>query len=396
MPPNHASSGAAPRILLLTGEASGDRYGALLARAVTARLPGTAFTGIGGRRMEEAGVRLLFDAERIAVTGILEVAGALGSVLQAWRTALRNLRTERPDLVILIDYPDFNLRFARQARRAAIPVVYFVSPQVWAWRRRRVRQIARDVTRMLVILPFEEAFYRDHGVSVSFVGHPLVDLTRPAESRQAAAQELGLPLDAPVLGLLPGSRRNEVEALLPVMLQAAARVSRAHPGLRCVLPLAGGLHRERIAEQVASSPVPVEAVPDRFDRVVSACNAALVASGTASLETALLEVPLVVAYRMRPWTFRLVRWLSPLEHAALPNLVLGRCAVPEFIQEDCTAEKLAAAVSPLLQDGPPRRSMIDSLRQVRQGLGGGGAIDRAAEEIVELLQGRRDSPSTVP
>jgi lipid-A-disaccharide synthase len=317
-------------------------------------------------------------------------------VLQAWRAAIRHLRGERPDLVLLVDYPDFNLRFARQARRAGIPVVYFVGPQVWAWRRHRVRQIARDVTRMLVILPFEEEFYREHGVPARFVGHPLADLTRPAESRAAAAQDLGLPVEAPVLGLLPGSRRNEVKALLPVMLQAAERLRRSHPGLRCLLPVASRRHREMVSVHLASSPVPLEVVEGRFEKVVSACSAALVASGTATLETALLEVPMVVAYSVRPSTFRLVRWLSPLEHAALPNLILGRRVVPECIQTDCTPENLAAEISPFLKEGERRREMIDALRQVRVALGGGGSIERAADEIVDLLRTRIEGSPQVP
>jgi len=381
-----------PRILLLTGEASGDRYGALLAAALRRLAPTLRMAGIGGGHMRAAGVDLLYDADRIAVTGFVEVAAAFGSILGAWRAARSHLARERPDLVVLIDYPDFNLRFARVARRAGIPVVYFVGPQVWAWRRYRVRQIARDVSRMLVILPFEEEFYRRHGVAATFVGHPLVDLVRRPASREESARGIGLDPSRPVLGLLPGSRRNEVGALLPPFLGAAAIVARAIPGAQFALPAAAGVAEEEFTRGLASAKVPVLRVSGAFERVVAACDAALVASGTATLETALLGVPPVIAYRMHAWTYALARSLSSLSLVGLPNLILGRRAFAECIQRECAPAPLAAAALPLLGRTAERDAATRALDEIPARLGGGGGIDRAAAAIASLLEERRRAP----
>jgi lipid-A-disaccharide synthase len=381
---------AGPRILVLSGEASGDRLGAHLVSAIRERLPDAQFDGIGGEAMERAGVRRIYDSGRIAVTGIVEVLGALRSIWSAWRAARRQLHSARPDLVILVDYPDFNLRFARVARRAAVPVVYFVSPQVWAWRQRRVRRIARDVDRMLVLFPFETRFYEDAGVPVEFVGHPLVDLVPPPGDAAAAAAELGLDPEAPVLGLLPGSRRSEVALLLPVMLEAAARLAESRPELQCVLPLAGGLDRHTVDRHLAASPLDVHVVPDRFHTTLTACRAALVASGTATLETALLQIPMVITYKLSPWTYRLARRMFRLSEVGLPNLILGRRAVPECIQDQCEAGTIASHAAALLKDGPERLRQVQALGEVRQQLGAGGAFGRAADAVVRVLQGDLD------
>jgi lipid-A-disaccharide synthase len=377
-----------PKILVLTGEASGDRYGALLATALRRLTPTIRIAGIGGGRMADAGVDLLFDADRIAVTGIFEVAAAFGSILAAWRAARAHLLRERPDLVVLIDYPDFNLRFARVAHRAGIPVVYFVGPQVWAWRRYRVRQIARDVDEMLVILPFEEAFYRRHGVHAKFVGHPLVDLVRRTAPRAEAARALGLDPARPVLGLLPGSRRNEVRTLLPRFLDAAAIVAERIPGAQFVLPEATGIAESEFTALLSAAAVPVRRLTGAFDRVVSACDVAFVASGTATLETALLGVPPVIAYRVHSSTYALARSLSSLNLVGLPNLILGRRAFSECIQRDCAPGPLAAAAVPLFGATAERAAAERALAEIPARLGGGGGIDRAASEVTSILRGR--------
>jgi len=376
------------KVFILSGEASGDRLGAHLVQAIRERLPDAEFHGIGGEAMERAGVRRIYDSDQIAVTGIVEVLGAGGAIWKAWRTARAHLRQARPDLVLLVDYPDFNLRFARVARRAGIPVVYFVSPQVWAWRRYRVRQIARDVDLMLVLFPFETAFYEEAGVPVEFVGHPLVDLVEPPGEAAVAAEALGLDPAAPVLGLLPGSRRSEVKMLLPVMLDAAARLARQHPQLQCVLPLAPGLTRDAVEAHLAGAPVAVRVVESDFHRALTACGAAMVASGTATLEAALLQVPMVITYKLSPWTYRLARRLFQLRDVGLPNLVLGRREVPECIQEDCVGERLAERVAPFLEDGEERRRVVQALGQVRGLLGQGGAFGRAAGAVVRVLSSR--------
>ncbi len=376
------------KVLVLSGEASGDRLGAHLVRAIRERLPDAEFHGIGGEAMEHAGVRRIYDSGQIAVTGIVEVLGAWHSIWKAWRTARAHLRSARPDLVLLVDYPDFNLRFARVARRTGVPVVYFVSPQVWAWRRHRVRQIARDVDLMLVLFPFETAFYEEAGVPVEFVGHPLVDLVQPPGEAGAAAQALGLDPEAPVLGLLPGSRRSEVGMLLPVMLDAAARLAQRHQQLQCVLPLAPGLNRAAVDRHLSSAQVAVQVVENDFHRALTACRAAMVASGTATLETALLQVPMVITYKVSPWTYRIARRLSRLRDVGLPNLILGRREVPECIQDDCVGERVAAQVAPFLEDGDERRRVVQALGELRSLLGRGGAFQRAADAVVRVFPSR--------
>lgn len=373
------------RILVLSGEASGDRLGAHLVQAIRERLPDAEFDGIGGESMERAGVRRIYDSSEIAVTGIVEVLGAGRSIWKAWRTARAHLHSARPDLVLLVDYPDFNLRFARLAHRAGVPVVYFVSPQVWAWRRYRVRQMARDVDLMLVLFPFETAFYQEAGVPVEFVGHPLVDLVEPPGSSVAAAEALGLDPAAPVLGLLPGSRRSEMRKLLPVMLDAAARLARTHRQLQCVLPLAPGLPRAVADEFLGGAEVAVQVVENDFYRALTACRAAMVASGTATLETALLQVPMVITYKLSPWTYRIARRLFQLRDVGLPNLILGRRAVPECIQDECVGERIAEQVAPFLEFGEERRQVVEALSEVRGLLGQEGAFQRAADAVVRTL-----------
>lgn len=380
---------AGPRLLMVTGETSGDRYGGLLAAAIRERLPGVGIRGIGGPRMAAAGVDILYDADAIAVTGLLEVVGSLGSIRAAWGAARSALKRERPDAVILVDYPDFNLAFARVARRAGIPVIYFVGPQVWAWRRYRVRRIARDVTRMLVILPFEESFYQAHGVAARFVGHPLVDLVRPVACRERAAAALGIPEEVPVLGLLPGSRLNEIRAVLPAMLAAAGIVERERPGLRTVLPVASARHLPVLEEMMRGAAAPVLCREGDFAGTVGACHAVLAASGTATLEVSLMKVPLVITYRVSRWTYGMVTRLSSVTRAGLPNLILDRDAVPERLQEQCRGEVLASTVLPLMGPGEPRSTMLRDFDDLRRRLGGGGAIERAADAVVEVLEERR-------
>jgi lipid-A-disaccharide synthase len=241
---------------------------------------------------------------------------------------------------------------------------------------------------MLVILPFEEEFYRQHGVSARFVGHPLVDLVEPRTDRAAAAAAAGLSPARPVLGLLPGSRRNELRELLPVLVQAAREVSRAIPGLQTVLPVANPRFRAQVDAELRSSDLSVTVVDDDFRGGVAACDAVLVASGTATLEVSLMQIPLVITYRVSPWTYRFVTSLTTVEHAGLPNLILGRKAVPERIQEECRADLLAESVLPLMQPTDAREEMLGALSELRDRLGGGGAIPRAADCVVELLRER--------
>ncbi|HZN04791.1 MAG TPA: lipid-A-disaccharide synthase [Candidatus Polarisedimenticolia bacterium] len=392
------------RVLIVAGEASGDLYGGLLMRAMQeggSRAAGNGdaahpvrFTGIGGEAMRGAGLEVLADAAILGVTGLVEVAGRFGAIWRAWRAAKRVLEdpARRPDLAILIDYPDFNLRLAARARAAGVPVLYFVSPQVWAWRRGRIRQMAGRVDHMLVILPFEEAIYREAGVPVTFVGHPLLDLVRTGRTRGQERARLGLDPDRPLVALLPGSRRNEVAAHLPPLLDAADRLRAEFRDLQTLLTVAPTRSEAEIRAVAKTSgrrgPLPVLVQDDRYD-AVAAADAAVVVSGTATLETALLQVPMVIVYRMHPLTFALARRLTDLPHVGMPNLVAGRRIVPELLQEECRGERIAAALRAILTDPGEAERMRDGLRSVRARLGEPGAIGRAARIAWDMIAAAR-------
>ena len=390
--------------LIVAGEASGDLYGGLLMRAMREGSPGQRgaeagagtirFTGIGGDAMRGAGLEALADASVLGVTGVVEVAARFGSIWRAYRAACAILDdpTNRPDLAILIDYPDFNLRLAARARRAGVPVLYFVSPQVWAWRRGRVRRMAGLVDRMLVILPFEEAIYRAAGVPVTFVGHPLLDLVRTHRTPRQERARLGLDPDRPLVALLPGSRRNEIAAHLPPLLDAFDRLRTEFRDLQALLTVAPTRSEAELRAVAEASgwrgPLPVLVREDRYD-AVAAADAAVVASGTATLETALLGVPMAIVYRMHPLTFAIARRLADLPHVGMPNLIAGRRIVPELLQDECTGERIAVVVRGLLTDPAASQRMRDDLQTVRARLGEPGAIVRAARIAWDMIAAAR-------
>jgi lipid-A-disaccharide synthase len=399
------SDGGHPaRVLIVAGEASGDLYGGLLMRAMggAAALrppegagPGRVrFTGIGGPSMREAGLAPLADASALGVTGVLEVAARFGSIWRAWRAAGRALcdPAARPDLAILIDYPDFNLRLAGRARRAGVPVLYFVSPQVWAWRRGRLRRMAQVVDRMLVILPFEETVYREAGVPVTFVGHPLLDLARAHRTPAQERARLGLDARRPMVALLPGSRPNELRAHLGPMLGAARLLAEEFRDLQFALTVAPTVTRDEMQSLVAARPgprtPPVLVTDDRYD-AVAAADLALVASGTATLETALLGVPMIIVYRMHLLTYLLARLATDLPHIGMPNLIAGRRVAPELVQGECNARRIASEARRLLTEPATADAMRRDLAEVRSRLGGPGAIGRAAQAAWDMIAGHR-------
>jgi len=380
------------RILISAGEASGDRLGAGLATALLQRRPDLELSGMGGGSMERAGVRLLQQSSEVAVVGILEVLAHLPAIRRAMVRLSGFLERERPDILVPIDFPDFNLRLAARARRADIDVVYFVSPQIWAWRRGRIRLIRRLVRRMLVLFPFESAFYEAAGVPVTFVGHP----TAEAEPRARTAGELGalagLEPERETVALVPGSRTGEVSRLLPTMLEAAARLRRDRPGLQFLIPLAPGLDRRRIEERILASPVPDATLHEGdFPEILRVCRAGVVASGTASLEAAVTGLPIVVVYRMSPLSYAIGRALVRLDHIALPNLVAGERIVPELVQGECTPERIAQELARFLDDSREHERVTSRLTEIRGRLGGPGVFDRAAEAILVELDRKRGS-----
>ncbi len=395
-------SGTTARVLIVAGEASGDLYGSLVMRAMGEAGRRVEFTGIGGPAMRTAGIHPLGDAGALGVTGFLEVLGSARAIWGAYREAGRMLTTSaaRPDLVLLIDYPDFNLRLAGKAHRAGVPVLYFVSPQVWAWRKGRVRQIAETVDRMLVILPFEEAIYRGAGVPAEFVGHPLLDLVRVERTRDQALRPLGLDPKRPVVALLPGSRGNELQAHLPAMLAAAVLLRNEFKDLQFVLPVAPTLNGDEIRKRIetalgrgpgrdprAEGPGWALAWEHRYD-AVAASDAAVVASGTATLETALLGVPMVIVYRMNALTYALARLLSDVPHIGMPNLIAGERVVPELVEEACTGPQIARELRRILTDPRASETMRRGLAGVRSRLGRPGAIPRVANAAWDMIRAR--------
>jgi lipid-A-disaccharide synthase len=402
LPQDSASpASASPVVFLSAGEASGERYGTLLIEALRRLAPGAAFFGLGGPGMAAAGLDRVVRAEDVAHMGITEVVRHAPYIYRQYRRLKRSIAERRPDLAILIDFPDVNLRLARTLRRRGVPVVYFVSPQLWAWKRRRIHRVRRYVTRMLVIFPFEEAFYRRHGVAVDFVGHPLADLPQPALGREAYARDHSLDPDKQWIVLLPGSRMREVLLNLPEMAAAADLLGPTD--FEFLLPIAPTLDRtevERLAQQ-ACSKASLCTVPDARLALHHA-RASIVASGTATVEAALIGSPFVVVYRLSRLSYSIARRVVRVRYIAMPNLIAGRRVVPELIQGDFTAANIVQELTPLLKDTPQRAAMLRGLAEVRAALRPrgeqGGAIDRAAAIALSLLAGDQPQSSslTVP
>jgi len=374
------------RIMIVAGEASGDLHGGNLVRAMQEKGQGLSFYGVGGERMKSAGVDLYADAADMAVVGLTEAVFKLPALLRVMRHLKASFKTERPDLVILIDYPDFNLPLARAAKRRGIPVLYYISPQVWAWRKGRIATIKKKVDRMAVILPFEEAFYRKAGVDVTFVGHPLLDEVRKKYSRQEALNRFGLRDDATTVGILPGSRRSEVARILPEMLRACGILAGKISPVQFVLPLAGTLAPDFVRNILRQFPVAVNVIRDGVYDVVAVADAAMVASGTASLETALLEIPMVVVYKVSALSYAVGRRFIRVDHICLPNIIAGRRVVPELIQDEATPERIASEIRELVVGRGKAMEMKAALAEIRKKLGTPGASRRTAEIALGILK----------
>ncbi len=373
-------------LLVVAGEASGDVLAGELLAALRARRPELRAFGMGGPRLRQAGLETLFDASEISVMGFTEVLPRLPRIWRVFRALLKAAAARRPAVAVLVDVPDFNLRLARRLRRLGIPVVFYVSPTVWAWRRGRVKQIARDVDRMLCILPFEEAFYRASGVRAVYVGSPVAErLPAPAE---AAVFRRALGLDAlrPTLAVLPGSRAGELRRCLPALVESAALLAKEHPGLQIVVPLAPGVDGAAVAAGFRAQGLTPVLVEGRAAEVAGASDVALVTSGTAALEAGLMLRPLVVVYRVSALSALLARLLVRVAYVSLINLLAGRRLIPELLQEALTPANVVAEVRRVWDEGPERTAMVEGLREVRTLLGSGQASERAADEVLDVLQ----------
>ncbi|RMQ39984.1 Lipid-A-disaccharide synthase [Pseudomonas cichorii] len=368
------------RVALVAGEASGDILGSGLMRAIKARHPNVEFIGVGGPLMEAEGMTSSFPMERLSVMGLVEVLGRLRELLARRKLLVQTLIAEKPDVFIGIDAPDFTLNIELQLRRAGIKTVHYVSPSVWAWRQKRVLKIREGCDLMLTLLPFEARFYEEKGVPVRFVGHPLAD-TIPLESdRPAARAELGLA-DGPVIALMPGSRGGEVGRLGSLFFDTAERLLAQRPGLRFVLPCASPQRRAQVEQLLQGRDLPITLLDGRSHVALAACDAVLIASGTATLEALLYKRPMVVAYRLAPLTFWILKRLVKSPYVSLPNLLARRLLVPELLQDAATPEALASTLLPLLDDGQVQTAGFDEIhRTLRR-----DASNQAADAVLSLL-----------
>lgn len=368
------------RVALVAGEASGDILGSGLMQAIKQRHPNAEFIGVGGARMEAEGLNSYFPMERLAVMGLVEVLGRLFELLGRRRQLARDLIAARPDVFIGIDAPDFNLGLELKLRRAGIKTVHYVSPSVWAWRQKRVLKIREACDLMLTLFPFEAQFYDAHQVPVRFVGHPLADAIPQQADRSAAREALDLPQDEPVVALMPGSRGGEVARLGELFLDAAIRLRALRPGIRFLLPCATPERREQLEQMLANRDLPLTLLDGRSHEALAACDAVLIASGTATLEALLYKRPMVVAYRVAPMTYRILKRLVKSPYISLPNLLAERLLVPELIQDAATADALAQTLVPLIDGGQVQTEGFDVIhRALRR-----DASVSAADAVIKL------------
>lgn len=372
------------RVALVAGEASGDILGSGLMQALKQRHSDIEFIGVGGPRMEAEGLKSHFPMERLSVMGLFEVLGRLRELLRRRKNLVQMLIAAKPDVFIGIDAPDFTLNIELKLRRAGIRTVHYVSPSVWAWRQKRVLKIKEACDLMLALFPFEARFYEEHAVPVRFVGHPLANTIALEADRAGARERLGLPQDACVVALLPGSRGGEVGKLGALFLDTAQRLLQSRPDLRFVLPCASPDRRLQIEEMLSGRDLPVQLLDGASHEALAACDAVLIASGTATLEALLYKRPMVVAYKVAPMTYRILKRLVKSPYISLPNLLAGRLLVPELIQDAATPEALATTLLPLLDDGSVQTEPFDAIhRALRQ-----DASAQAAEAVLALVEKR--------
>lgn len=370
--------------MLVAGEASGDIHGAPLVKALLERQPTLEIFGVTGERLRQTGMQTLLSVSELTGMGLVELAGNLRNLWRGYRLLRRALTERRPNLVILIDFPEFNLRLAKLAKRLGIPVLYYISPQIWAWRRYRVRAIARWVDRMAVVFPFESEFYEKAGVEVTFVGHPLLDMVSSGEGREATLARLGLEQSRPVVALLPGSRTREVTYHLPVMLEAAASL-REEMAVQFFLVRAHTVDLTLLEEITKGRGFSIPIASGNGCDALRVCDLAWTASGTATLETALMLKPMIIVYRLSWLTYMVARWLVSVEHVGMVNIVAGERIVPELIQSDFTAENIVRESRRILRDPDRRQSIVNRLAEVRGRLGSPGAAGRVADLALSML-----------
>ena len=375
-----------PHIMILAGEASGDAHAAEFVAHIQQLRPDIHISGMGAQEMKKAGVEVFFDSTIIAVMGIVEVLKRWGDIKQAMSIVKQTMEQTRPDLLILVDYPEFNLKMARHARELGIKVLFYISPQVWAWRPKRIHKIGRLIDHMAVIFKFEEPYYQRANIPVSFVGHPLVDKVVATTSTDQKKQQLGLELNQTVIGLFPGSRNSEIDRLLPLMLETAASMVARNPEIRFVMPVANTLDFEAIQKECNTSSVEVILTRDDIYSLIPCCDAIISCSGTVTLEIALLGIPMCIIYKMSWLSYQIISRLITIPYVGLANIVSNQLIVREFLQNEANVANISGEIFKLLEDEEYRNSMIQNLGLVRDNLGEGNGSANMAKLALSFVE----------
>jgi lipid-A-disaccharide synthase len=376
--------------MILAGEASGDAHAAEFVEQLRQLQPDIELSGMGSSEMVRAGVDVFFDSSIIAVVGLVEVLRHWSDIKRAMAIVKQRLEDTRPDLLVLVDYPEFNLKMARHARELGIPVLFYISPQVWAWRPKRIHKIGRLIDHMAVIFHFEKQYYEAAGIPVSFVGHPLVDKVKTSSNADTIRARLDIPAQARVVGLFPGSRRSEVTRLLPVMFAIAKRMHEQDSELKFVLPVAATLDFDDISRQVQESGVDICVTRDEIYNVISCCDAIATCSGTVTLEIALLKVPMCILYKVSPISYQIMSRLVTIPHIGLVNIVAREAVVKEFLQADASPQKVSQELFDLLEDREYRARIDSGLDRVRKNLGSGNGARNMAELVLAMATNRQN------
>jgi len=375
-----------PHIMILAGEVSGDAHAAEFVEEIKLIRPDIRLTGMGTTLMKKAGVDIFFDSASIAVVGIVEVLRHWGEIKKAMNLVKTALEDTQPDLLILVDYPEFNLKMARYAKSLGIKVLFYISPQVWAWRPKRIHKIGRSIDHMAVLFKFEQALYEKANIPVSFVGHPLVDKVKTNIDSNQARLSLELDQDDIVVGLFPGSRKSEIHRLLPLMLKTAKLMLERNPKVKFILPVASTLDYDLIQQQCNQSGVNIKLTRDDIYDLIVCCNAIVSCSGTVTLEIALLNAPLCLVYKISWFSYQIMSRLITIPHIGLANIVADKLIVKELLQDDATPQKIATELFRLLEDQSYRSQIISDLSKVRANLGAGGGAQKLAKLALSFVK----------
>lgn len=370
------------KIMMSAGEASGDMHAAAVAAELKRIMPDADLFGMGGADMRKSGVRIIYDIENLGIIGVVEVIRHIPLFFRLRAFLKKAMVEEKPDVLVCVDYPGFNMKLAHVAKELGIPVIYYIAPTIWAWNKGRAKNIVRDVEQVASIFPFEAEAYRKAGARVTFVGHPLADTVKPSMSFEEAMDYFHGNPDKKRVLLMPGSRKNEVAGLLPVMIQAAEKLAEKEE-CQFFIPRASTISKEMLLSIIGKTSLSIEITEGHQYDLMQICTACVASSGTATLETALMELPTVLVYKLAPFTWFLANLLVHVKYAGLPNLLLGREVTPELLQDRARAENIVSILLPWLQDEKARQKNIEEIREVRKALGSGGAVHRVAELIIK-------------